>query len=121
MASKKDMRRPDLIVPYQPPEKDEGSTDFQSTMTSTLPMAAIFTRNKLLGWTAVLFSLQSWLTETPAQKAASSSPAYLSVGMAIMSLGVGTCWTPSPNFFTTPSSGDRKRGPAIPPAFAFLS
>ncbi|KAM3421215.1 hypothetical protein BST61_g1623 [Cercospora zeina] len=89
MAAKKDMRRADLIVPYQPPEKDESTTDFQSTMTSTLPMAAIFTRNKLLGWTAVLFSLQSWLTETPAQKAASSSPAYLSVGMAIMSLGVG--------------------------------
>ncbi|CAK1359718.1 unnamed protein product [Cercospora beticola] len=64
MASKKDMRRPDLIVPYQPPEKDESSTDFQSkamlshhgpaplarvlltfhpigTMTSTLPMAAV--------------------------------------------------------------------------------
>ncbi|KAI5357590.1 Putative PAT complex subunit Asterix [Septoria linicola] len=89
MSTKKDMRRPDLVVPYQAAEKDEGSTDFQSTMTSTLPMAAIFTRNKLLGWTAILFAIQSWLSETPAQKAAASSPAYLQVGMAALSLGVG--------------------------------
>ncbi|EMF07974.1 uncharacterized protein SEPMUDRAFT_152299 [Sphaerulina musiva SO2202] len=89
MSAKKDMRRPDLVVPYHAPEKDEGATDFQSTMTSTLPMAAIFTRNKLLGWTAVLFSIQSWLSETPAQKAVASSPAYLQVGMAALSLAVG--------------------------------
>ncbi|KAK3112929.1 hypothetical protein LTR53_010269 [Teratosphaeriaceae sp. CCFEE 6253] len=57
-------------------------------MASTLPMAAIFTRNKMIGWTAVLFATQSWLAETPAQKAASSTPGYFSVGMAVMSLGV---------------------------------
>jgi hypothetical protein len=38
----------------------------------------------------VLFSIQSWLTETPAQKSVASTPAYLSVGMAALSLGVGT-------------------------------
>ncbi|KAF7193601.1 hypothetical protein HII31_05065 [Pseudocercospora fuligena] len=45
MAAKRDMRRQDLIVPYSEPENKD-SNDFQSTMSSTLPMAAIFTRNK---------------------------------------------------------------------------
>ena len=51
-------------------------------------MAAIFTRNKMIGWTSVLFAVQAWLSETPAQKATSSSPAYFSVGMALLALGV---------------------------------
>lgn len=38
----------------------------------------------------MLFSIQSWLSETPAQKAVASSPAYLQVGMAALSLAVGT-------------------------------
>lgn len=42
----------------------------------------------MIGWTAVLFSIQGWLSETPAQKATASTPAYLSVGMAFMSLAV---------------------------------
>ncbi|EME86569.1 uncharacterized protein MYCFIDRAFT_181995 [Pseudocercospora fijiensis CIRAD86] len=88
MAAKRDMRRQQLIVPYSEPENKD-SNDFQSTMSSTLPMAAMFTRNKLLGWTSVLFALQTWLAETPAQKAASSSPAYFQVLMALLSLGVG--------------------------------
>ncbi|GAB1740102.1 hypothetical protein NU219Hw_g5020t1 [Hortaea werneckii] len=91
MASKgqlKDMRRDDLIVPYAEPEKDKESNDMQSTMASTLPMAAMFTRNKLIGWTAVLFSIQGWLSETPDQKANASTPGYFSVGMALLSLGV---------------------------------
>merc|ERR1712070_419054 len=91
MASKgqlKDMRRDDLIVPYAEPEKDKESNDMQSTMASTLPMAAMFTRNKLIGWTAVMFSIQGWLAETPDQKANASTPGYFSVGMALLSLGV---------------------------------
>ncbi|EON67654.1 hypothetical protein W97_06797 [Coniosporium apollinis CBS 100218] len=51
-------------------------------MASTLPMAAIFTRNKIIGWTAVVFALQSWLGESPEQKRTSSTPGYFSVGMA---------------------------------------
>ncbi|KAI6831194.1 hypothetical protein KC315_g1389 [Hortaea werneckii] len=91
MASKgqlKDMRRDDLIVPYAEPEKDKENNDMQSTMASTLPMAAMFTRNKLIGWTAVLFSIQGWLSETPDQRANASTPGYFSVGMALLSLGV---------------------------------
>lgn len=42
----------------------------------------------MIGWTSVIVALQQWLSETSAQKAASSSPAYLSVGMALLSVGV---------------------------------
>ncbi|KAF2176169.1 translation initiation factor SU [Zopfia rhizophila CBS 207.26] len=82
MASKKDMRRADLIVPYAEPATEKSGGDMASTMASTLPMAAIFTRNKMVGWTAVVFALQSWLAETPEQKRTSATPAYFSVGMA---------------------------------------
>lgn len=35
-----------------------------------------------------MFAIQSWLQETPAQKAVAASPAYFSVGMALLALGV---------------------------------
>ncbi|EAT91882.2 hypothetical protein SNOG_00387 [Parastagonospora nodorum SN15] len=53
-----------------------------STMASTLPMAAIFTRNKMIGWVAVVFAIQSWLAESPEQAKTSSTPAYFQVGMS---------------------------------------
>ncbi|KAJ4384020.1 hypothetical protein N0V86_000864 [Didymella sp. IMI 355093] len=68
LQGKKDMRRADLIVPYAEPAKDKSDGDMSSTMASTLPMAA------------------SWLAETQEQKKTSSTPAYFSVGMAVMSL-----------------------------------
>lgn len=37
----------------------------------------------------MLFAVQAWLSETPAQKEKAGTPAYFSVGMAILSLGVG--------------------------------
>ncbi|KAF3050718.1 hypothetical protein E8E11_004938 [Didymella keratinophila] len=86
LQGKKDMRRADLIVPYAEPAKDKSDGDMSSTMASTLPMAAIFTRNKMIGWVSVVFSVQSWLAETQEQKKTSTTPAYFSVGMAVMSL-----------------------------------
>ncbi|KAF2279549.1 uncharacterized protein EI97DRAFT_370119 [Westerdykella ornata] len=85
MASKKDMRRADLIVPYAEPASSSSEGDMASTMASTLPMAAIFTRNKV----AVVFAVQSWLAESAEQKRTSTTPGYFSVGMAFMSLLVG--------------------------------
>ncbi|KAF2228784.1 hypothetical protein EV356DRAFT_494908 [Viridothelium virens] len=83
-SSKKDMRRADLIVPYREPQKSKDETDVTSTMSSTLPMVAIFTRNKLVGWTSVIIALQAWLAETPEQKKTATTPTYFSVGMALM-------------------------------------
>ncbi|CAD0099705.1 unnamed protein product [Aureobasidium mustum] len=66
MVSKKDMRRGDLGV-----------------FGSTLPMAAIFTRNKMIGWVAVIFAVQNWLGETPESQKSGSTPGYMTVGMAL--------------------------------------
>ncbi|KAF2653974.1 SUI1-domain-containing protein [Lophiostoma macrostomum CBS 122681] len=82
MASKKDLRRADLIVPYAEPTKDKSDGDIGSTMASTLPMAAVTFANRMVGWVAVVFAMQSWLAESPEQKRTSSTPAYFSVGMA---------------------------------------
>lgn len=46
----------------------------------------------MIGWTAVVFAIQSWLNESPAQVAAGKQPGYFAVGMAFMSLMlVGCC------------------------------
>lgn len=76
MSSKKDMRRPDLgklmrlfphdrlcapqqtnppslrqtVIPYQEPSGKGESSDISSTLSSTLPMAAMFMRNRYVGW-----------------------------------------------------------------------
>ncbi|KAL2112813.1 hypothetical protein VUR80DRAFT_6384 [Thermomyces stellatus] len=88
MASQKDMRRPDLIVPYQAPAPREDAVDFSSSISSTLPMAAMLTRNRFVGWAAFVFSLQSWLGESAEAKSSQSTPGYFSVGMAFMALVV---------------------------------
>ncbi|CAF9912588.1 MAG: hypothetical protein GOMPHAMPRED_007701 [Gomphillus americanus] len=81
MASKKDMRRSDLIIPYRKPAKDrDAPTDITSTLSSTIPMAAMFTRNKYIGWTSVVLALQNWLSEGP--NSTNSTPAIMSLGMS---------------------------------------
>lgn len=46
-------------------------------------MAAIFTRNKYLGWASLVFALQNWLGESEGSASAgSSTPGYFSVGMS---------------------------------------
>ncbi|KAH6981841.1 hypothetical protein BGZ61DRAFT_475275 [Ilyonectria robusta] len=88
MAPNKDSRRVDLVIPYQEPKAKSDTTDFSSTMATTLPMAAMFTRNKFIGWAAVVFSIQSWLGESEDAKKNSTTPGYFSVGMSIMSLAI---------------------------------
>ncbi|KAL4922182.1 translation initiation factor SUI1 [Aspergillus aurantiobrunneus] len=84
MASKKDMRRLDLVIPYVDPPKDKNDADMTGTMSSTMPMAAMFTRNRV----AFVFSLQTWLGETAEQKKNATTPAYMSVLMSLMALAV---------------------------------
>lgn len=38
------------VIPYQEPPAKGDSVEFQSTLSSTLPMAAIFMRNRYIGW-----------------------------------------------------------------------
>ncbi|EXJ82364.1 hypothetical protein A1O3_06177 [Capronia epimyces CBS 606.96] len=109
MATKKDMRRADLVIPYVEP-KEEKPTDFGSTLTSTMPMAAMFTRNRMLGWFSLLTSLLNWLGETPAQRQSSGTPGYLSFGMAV--LAVTVTYMP---LFLPPPPNPSGAAAAVPP------
>lgn len=71
------------------------------SLDSLLPPANILAR--LLGWTAMLFAIQGWLSETPDSRETASQPAYFSVGMAVLSLGVV-----SSVFSSSPRRGRRK-------------
>ncbi|KAF2861520.1 hypothetical protein K470DRAFT_214809 [Piedraia hortae CBS 480.64] len=82
--AKRDMRREDLIVPYQERSEKSGE-DFSSAISASMPMVAIFTRNKLIGWTSVLFAVQNWLAE-PAKKD-DSMPGIFSIATSILALG----------------------------------
>jgi hypothetical protein len=39
----------------------------------------------MIGWVAVIFAVQNWLSETPESQKAASTPGYMTVGMARMS------------------------------------
>ncbi|KAI1329913.1 hypothetical protein F5Y16DRAFT_364357 [Xylariaceae sp. FL0255] len=112
MSSKKDMRRADLAVPYQEPPPAKENVEFSSTLSSTLPMAAIFTRNKFIGWASVVFSIQSWLGESEATTQNTSTPGYFNVGMSIMSLAV----TYLPLFLPPTASPASRVAPPAPAA-----
>ncbi|KAI6083782.1 hypothetical protein F4821DRAFT_262651 [Hypoxylon rubiginosum] len=114
MASKRDMRRPDLIVPYQEPAPKGDAAEFSSTLSSTLPMAAIFTRNRYIGWASVVFSIQGWLGESEETSKSSTTPGYFTIGMSVMALAV--TYLP---MFLPPQPGARgatSTGPAAPVA-----
>lgn len=38
------------VIPYQEPAAKKDASEFSSTLSSTLPMAAIFMRNRYVGW-----------------------------------------------------------------------
>ncbi|KAL9945660.1 hypothetical protein D7B24_005015 [Verticillium nonalfalfae] len=81
MASKKDMRRADLVIPYQAPKPKE-TQELSSTLSSTLPMAVMLTRNRFIGWAAVIYSVQNWLGESEDQKKTATTPGYFNVTMS---------------------------------------
>lgn len=87
-ASKKDSRRLNLVVPYQEPAPDKDAADVTSSMSSIMPMAAMLTRNRYIGWSSVVFSVMSWLGESEESRKNSSTPGYFSVGMSLMALVV---------------------------------
>jgi hypothetical protein len=75
----------------------------------------MLTPYRLLGWTAVLFAIQGWLSETEAQRAAASQPAYFSVGMSLLSLGVGYMPLFMPPVAARPGAGSGTEAPAAVP------
>ncbi|KAI5857770.1 hypothetical protein BZA05DRAFT_384749 [Tricharina praecox] len=109
----KDQRRMELAIPYIAPETKIEEQSMSDTLSTALPMAAMFTRHRMIGWGAVVFAIQSWLNETPAQLAGGKQPAYFGVGMAFMSLLI----TYMPIFFPVPVKMDATgTAPAAPVA-----
>ncbi|KAH7358569.1 hypothetical protein B0T11DRAFT_105484 [Plectosphaerella cucumerina] len=110
MATKRDMRRPDLIIPYQEP-KPKADGEFSSTLSSTLPMAVMLTRNRFIGWAGMVYSVQNWLGESEVQKKNATTPGYFNVSMAFVSLIV--CYLP---MFLPPTASPQgsATGPAAP-------
>lgn len=101
-----------MIIPYVDHQKDKNDVDISTTMSSTLPMAAMFTRNKMIGWASFVFALQTWLAGSPEQSRKSSTPGYLSVGMAFLAL----CVTYLPLFMPPNPARTGMTGTEAPPA-----
>ncbi|GEQ72652.1 hypothetical protein JCM33374_g6339 [Metschnikowia sp. JCM 33374] len=85
-------KRADLVVPYKhQPAKPR--SEASSMISQTLPMAAMFMRNKLMSWSAVFLALQTFLTEPlnkPVGKDSGSQPPLLRLAFAVLSLA--TCY-----------------------------
>ncbi|KAK7205248.1 hypothetical protein BZA70DRAFT_279415 [Myxozyma melibiosi] len=84
-ASKK---RANLCVPYVALEAPAPSDEISGLLASTLPMVAMFLRNKLIAWSAVLVSVQSWLNETEASRSEASQPGWIKLVMSLAGLVV---------------------------------
>ena len=70
----------------------------------------------MIGWTAVMISLQQWLSETPAQKQTTATPAYFSVGMSVLALGVAYMPLFLPPQAGRPGAGSGTEAPAAVPS-----
>ncbi|TGZ79639.1 hypothetical protein EX30DRAFT_372938 [Ascodesmis nigricans] len=124
MATKlKDQRRADLIVPYTRPAAKEEGPDISTTFATALPMAAMFTRQKMVGWMAVVFALQSFLNEPSTSAVVDTEkpkqPAVFTLGMSGMALFVTYMPMFFPNSKLMPGTGTGTgtgTGPAQPVA-----
>ncbi|KAK9496266.1 hypothetical protein V1508DRAFT_408150 [Lipomyces doorenjongii] len=83
------LKRGNLCVRYVPMEL-KSRDDVSSMMATTLPMVAMFLRNKLIAWSALLMTVQSWLSESEASSNESAQPGWLKVLMSFV--GVIVCY-----------------------------
>ncbi|CAI5760551.1 unnamed protein product [Candida verbasci] len=109
--------REDLIIPYKhipaKVRKDAGG----NVIAQSLPMAAMFMRNKMLSWAALFLSVQSYLQEPinkpeVANDDSASQPAILRVLFAFIS--VLTCYMDI--VFPSSNPAFKKSVPAAPTA-----
>ncbi|CAK7240310.1 MAG: hypothetical protein STHCBS139747_001748 [Sporothrix thermara] len=110
-STKKDARRINLVVPYQAPAPAKDSADVSSSMSSIMPMAAMLSRNRYVGWGAVGYSVLSWLGESEEARTNSSTSGIFSVGMSLMALVV--TYLP---MLLPPPNGNPAATAAAPPA-----
>lgn len=102
--------RPDLVVPYRHVPAKPRNEAASGMVSQTLPMAAMFMRNKVLSWSAVFLALQSYLSEPinkPETTDAASQPPSLRILFGVISLA--TCYL---EFFFPGTSPALKRAAA---------
>ncbi|EZF29268.1 hypothetical protein H101_07055 [Trichophyton interdigitale H6] len=100
--AQKDMRRADLVVPYEAPPVKKTDGDISGTLASTMPMAAD-DRMLTSPRSSLVFTLQTWLAESEDQRKASTTPAYMSVFMSAMAVVV----TYMPLFLPPPQAANK--------------
>ncbi|KAG5419727.1 hypothetical protein I9W82_001607 [Candida metapsilosis] len=80
--------REDLVIPYvHVPAK--ARKDAGNVLSQSLPMAAMFMRNKMLSWASVFLSIQSYLNEPinkPADEDQGQQTPALRIAFAVISL-----------------------------------
>lgn len=88
MAPKATVKREDLVVPYVHVPLEAESTA-NGIVQQTMPMAAMFMKNKLLSWFSLFSAVQAVLSEwsgVPVPEG--GQPAYLRVLLGLVGLGV---------------------------------
>ncbi|KAK9475791.1 hypothetical protein V1514DRAFT_339012 [Lipomyces japonicus] len=117
-TSSSSKKRANLVVPYAPvePKKKE---DVSALLSTTLPMVALFLKNKLVGWSALLVAIQSWLNETEDSQPA--QPGWIKIILSISGLLV--CYMdvllPKSNFATVLSGGGAPSSGAVTTRLSF--
>jgi hypothetical protein len=82
------VKREDLVVPYihTPLKADSGSAGIVS---QSMPMAAMFMRNKLLSWFSLISSIQSVLNELNGEPVAEGAQSgVMRIGLGVLGLAV---------------------------------
>lgn len=81
-------KRPEAIVKYVHTPANS-RTDVAGPISNTLPMAAMFLRNKAVLWVALFLAVQAWLNE-PAHRPANDtlSPPLLKVAFGFLLLAL---------------------------------
>lgn len=100
--------RPDLVVPYRHSPAKPRNEAASGMISQTLPMAAMFMRNKILSWSSLFLAIQSYLSEPinkPQGQAADALPPLLRVAFALISMA--TCYL---EFFFPGTSPNLRRG-----------
>lgn len=88
-----DKRRPDLVKPYHHVPDKTANEQSTAMFTSTLPLAAMFLRNKLIAWAALFTAVQGFLNEPTIQSSSPESqgqPAWITLTTAL--IGMITCY-----------------------------
>lgn len=82
------VKRPDLSIPYKhvPVAKTSYSSSSQGILSQSMPMAAMFMKNKFLAWFALLTTFHYYLTAEPSESNSPEQSPIVKIGMSVVSL-----------------------------------